>query len=41
MSFNVNNLTKSHIRTYLQYKNVTYSDYNPGTTYSLGLREKF
>lgn len=41
ISFNVTNLTKAHIRTYLQYKNVTYSDYNPGTTYSLGLREKF
>ncbi|MDE1916021.1 MAG: TonB-dependent receptor [Sphingomonadales bacterium] len=41
ISLNITNLTKSHIRTYLQYKNATYSDYNPGTTFSLGLREKF
>lgn len=41
ISFNATNLTKSKIRTYLQYPNATYSNYNPGSTYSLGLREKF
>jgi TonB-dependent receptor len=41
ISFNVTNLTKSHIRQYFEYKEATYSDYNPGSTYSLGIREKF
>jgi TonB-dependent receptor len=41
ISFNVTNLTKAHIRQYFQYKEATYEDYNPGSTYSLGIREKF
>ena len=35
------NLTDSHLRTYFQFPNATFTDYNPGREILIGIRGKF
>lgn len=39
--FSAKNLTKSKLRSYFQYSNATYANYEPGTTYVFGVRGSF
>jgi len=41
LTFDVVNLGNSAQRTYFQYSNATFTQYNPGRTFSVGLRAKF
>jgi TonB-dependent receptor len=41
ITFDVINLTKSKQRTYFQFQNATFTQYEPGRTFVLGLRVKF
>ena len=41
LSFDIVNLNNDSRRGYFQFSNATFTQYNPGRTYSLGLRAKF
>ncbi len=41
ITFDVVNLSNSTQRTYFQYENATFTKYEPGRTFSIGLRAKF
>jgi outer membrane receptor protein involved in Fe transport len=41
ITFDVINLTKSTQRTYFQFQNATFTQYDPGRTFVLGVRLKF
>ena len=41
LSIDVNNVTKSTQRTYFQFSNATYSEYQPGRLITVGLRAQF
>jgi len=41
LTFDVVNVTNEKQRNYFQFSNATFTQYNPGRTYSLGLRGKF
>jgi outer membrane receptor for ferrienterochelin and colicin len=41
LTFDVVNLTKAKQRTYFQFENATFTEYNPGRQYMIGLRGRF
>jgi len=41
LTFNVNNLTNQKQRSYFQFANATFTQYEPSRSYFLGLRMKF
>ncbi|MBI3367422.1 MAG: TonB-dependent receptor [Burkholderiales bacterium] len=41
LAFNVNNLTNATQRSYYQFPNATFTQYNPARSYTMGLRMKF
>ena len=41
VTLDVYNLTKEPVGSWVQYEGVPYQYWNPGTTYTLGLRGKF
>jgi outer membrane receptor protein involved in Fe transport len=41
LTFDIVNLSNSSQRTYFQYSNATFTKYEPGRTFSIGVRAKF